>query len=826
MAKKASEKSTEEIGEVKPLNISEEMRDSYISYAMSVIVSRALPDVRDGLKPVQRRILYAMHQMGLNPGSSFRKSATVVGYTLGNYHPHGDQAAYATMVRMAQDFSLRYPLVKPQGNFGSIDGDPPAAQRYTEAKLSKVGALMLEDIEKETVDFSENFDGTKMEPDVLPSPLPQLLLNGCMGIAVGMATKIPPHNLGEVCDGLIYLIDNPDKATTEDLSQFIKGPDFPTGGVIYNKDQIIEAYSQGRGPVLIRGRAEIVEGKNRSRIVISEIPFEVNKPKLLMQIAKLVQSDKLKGISDIRDESGQEGVRIVLELKRGVTPRRILNFLYKKTYLQSTFHLNMVALEAGIQPKRMSLVDILSAFVAHRREVVRRRTKYDKEKAEARAHILEGFEKALATIDDVIETIKASKDRAEAQKNLMEKFELSEAQADAILNMRLSSLARMEREKIENELKDKKNIIKELTAILENPKRIDEVIKEELEEIKEKYGDKRKTKVFAKKADEITPDDLIPDEEVVVALTQKGKIKRMKSSLYRVQKRGGKGVIGAKTKEEDRVEHLVFANTHDFLYLFTDSGKVFKSQVYEVPAAKRTAKGTTVMNFIQMSSDEKVLALLPLSKEQEQEKDAFFMMATKNGRVKKTEIGEYENVRRGGLIAINLKEGDELQEARVCKKGQEVLLVSKKGKAIRFKQEDVRPMGRGAMGVKGMDLDKGDEVVAMGVAESSKKNKEEGELLSITENGYGKRTVLSEYRAQKRGGKGVKTAQLTKKTGDIIDAKILSGEEEYLISISAKGQVIKSRIEEISQMGRSTQGVKVMDLSKKDTVASISVVDE
>ncbi len=818
MAKNKEEKET--IGKVKPLSISEEMKDSYISYAMSVIVSRALPDVRDGLKPVQRRILFAMHKMGLTPGSGFRKSATVVGHTLGNYHPHGDQAAYDAMVRMAQDFSLRYPLVKPQGNFGSIDGDPPAAQRYTEAKLSSLGALMLEDIEKETVDFSENFDGTKTEPDVLPSPVPQMLLNGCIGIAVGMATKIPPHNLSEVCDAAIHLIDNP-KSNTEDLLQFIKGPDFPTGGVIYDREQIVESYSQGRGPVLVRGRAEIVEGAQRARVVVSEIPFGVNKPKLLMQIARLVQEEKLKRVKDIRDESGQEGVRIVLDLKRGAAPGRVLNFLYKRTYLQSTFHLNMVALEGGIQPKRMSLSDILSSFVEHRREVVTRRIKYDKEKAEARAHILEGFEKAMADIDEVIKTIKASKDRADAQKNLVKKFKLTDIQAEAILNMRLSSLARMEREKIEQELKEKRALIKKLTAILGDPKKIDKVIKEELEDIKEEYGDKRKTKVFAKKADEITPDDLIPDEEVVVALTQKGMIKRMNASAYRVQRRGGKGVIGAKTKEEDQVEHLVFANTHDWLYFFTDSGKVFKSQVYEVPAGKRTAKGANVMNFIQISSDEKILALLPLDKEQEKNKDAFFIMATQKGRVKKTEINEYKNVRRDGLIAINLKKGDLLKEVRVCEKKKEIVLVSRKGKAIRFQQKDVRAMGRTAMGVKGMDLSSKDSLVAMGVVSSDKE-----ELLTITENGYGKRTALSEYRVQKRSGKGIKTAHLTKKTGDIVEAKVLGEEEKYLISISAKGQIIKSKINEISKMGRSTQGVKVMELDKGDKIASVSIVDK
>lgn len=815
MAKKKKEKNkNENIGIIKPLSITEEMRESYISYAMSVIVSRALPDVRDGLKPVQRRILYAMHKMGLSPGGGFRKSATVVGFTLGNFHPHGDQAAYAAMVRMAQDFNLRYPLVHPQGNFGSIDGDSPAAPRYTEVKLSKLGGLMLEDIGKDTVDLVDNFDGTTKEPSVLPSPAPQLLLNGSLGIAVGMATKIPTHNLEEVCDATIYVLDHP-KANTEKLMEFIKGPDFPTGGVVYDREAIIEAYSHGRGGILVRGRAEIVEGREGASIVVSEIPFGVQKSSLLMKIALLVKSGSLDKIRDIRDESDQQGLRIVIDLKRGAYPNRILNLLYKKTRLQEKFHLNLVALEDGIQPKRMSLAEIIQNFVAHRKEVVRRRIVFDKARAGERVHILEGFAKALDNIDAVIKTIKSSKDREAAKKNLMKKFKLSDLQAEAILNMRLSSLAKMERKKILDELKEKKALIKKLMAILKDPEKLKKLLKKELIEIKENFGEGRRTKVFAKKVDEISLEDLVPEEESVVALTREGRIKRIEPSAYRVQRRGGKGVIGAKTKEEDVMEHLVFANTHDNLLFFTDSGKVFKTKVYEVPSAQRTAKGTNLMNFLQISSEERILALFPLSNK-EKEKKPYLVMATEKGIVKKTELKEFEGVRRSGLIAITLKKGDLLCDVSKCEKGDDLLLISKEGKAIRFSQKGVRNMGRTAMGVKGMRLSKKDRVVAMEVVSSKK-----AELLIITEGGYGKRTAVSEYRRQKRAGGGVKTARLNKKTGKIVAARILTGQEELII-ISRKGQVIRTKVKDVSKMGRVTQGVIVMNLNEGDEVASIS----
>lgn len=807
-------KQQKNVGEVKNLEIVDEMKDSYLNYAMSVIVARALPDVRDGLKPVQRRILYAMHEMGLKSEGRFRKSATVVGAVLGSYHPHGDQATYGSMARMAQDFSLRYPLIKPQGNFGSLDGDPPASMRYTEAKLSKIGEIMLRDIKKETVDFVDNYDGTKKEPKVLPSPLPQLLLNGCLGIAVGMATKVPPHNLAELCDAIIYLIDNP-KANTKDLFKFIKGPDFPTGGVIYDREGIIEAYSQGQGPILVRGRAEIVEQRGGFQIVISEIPFGVQKPKLLEQIAKLVLEQKLKKIKDIRDESAKEGVRIVLDLKKGAYPKRVLNLLYKKTFLQTTFHLNSIALIGGIQPKVLSVLEILQEFLSHRKDVIIKRTRFDRNRAEERAHILEGFDRALKNIDAVIETIKASKDKDTAQKDLIKKFKLTEIQADAILNMKLSSLAKMERKKIVDELREIKALIKELTAILKSPKKVKDIIKKELRDYKEQFGDERKTKVFVKKADEISPEDLIPEEEVVITLTKKGLIKRLKPSVYKVQRRGGKGIIGAKTKEEDIIEHLVFVNTRDSLLFFTDSGKVFKTQAYEVPAADRTATGKSVMNFLQISSEEKVLTFMPLSRKKKKGK-SYFVMATKEGMVKKVKTSDFGKVRRTGLTAINLKKNDLLVDVRECAEKDQVILISRKGKLIRFKERDVRTMGRTAMGVKGIKLDKNDAVITMEVVGANK-----GQLLIVSENGYGKRTRLSEYRIQKRAGKGIKTAQVTGKTGDLAAAKVLDGLEKDLILISQNAQVIRVKISSISKMGRVTQGVKVIKLGKGDKVASI-----
>jgi len=824
---KNPEKEKNKISQVYSREITEEMRESYINYAMSVIVSRALPDIRDGLKPVHRRILYTMYEDGLRHNAKFRKSATVVGACLGRYHPHGDQAVYDALVRMAQDFSLRYPLIEGQGNFGSIDGDPPAAQRYTECRLSKVGEKMLEDIEKDTVDFLPNYDGTRKEPALLPSPLPQLLLNGCLGIAVGMATNIPPHNLSEVCDALIYLIDHP-KATTKELFQFIKGPDFPTGGEIFNEKEIIQAYSQGKGSIVVRGKAEIVTTKKGKReIVISEIPYQLQKSKLVKDLAYLVQKKKIKGIKDIRDESDKEGMRIVVELKKGVNPKKVLNRLYKFTELQTKFHLNMIALVDGIQPKTLSLPDILDYFILHRKEVVKRRTKYELKKTKERAHILEGLKKCLSKIDEVIATIKKSADRADAKKNLIKKFKLTSPQAEAILETKLSALARLERKKIEEELKELKKRIKEFESILKSKKKIKEVIKKELKNLKETFGDERKTKVNPGKVKDFTLEDLIPQERTFITLTSGGYIKRSRPSVFKSQRRGGKGILGMKTIGEDIVEHFLAVNTHDSLLFFTDSGKVFSLPAYEIPEGVRIAKGRGITNFLEVSPQEKILSIFALKKEKEKFKENnYLVQVTKDGIIKKTEISKFENIRRSGLKAISLKKGDILRKVRETSGSDEILLITKKGYSIRFSEKEIRPMGRVARGVKGIRLKKGDEVVGMEIIKpqksktKSQKLKRKKELLVVTELGYGKRTDLKEYRAQKKGGTGIKTANITPKTGDIVDARILTNEKE-LIVISQKGQVIRTKISQISKLSRITQGVKIMKLVPGDKVASI-----
>jgi DNA gyrase subunit A len=814
------------IGQVKPREITEEMQESYINYAMSVIVSRALPDVRDGLKPVHRRILYTMMEEGLRHNSKFRKSATVVGSCLGRYHPHGDQAVYDSMVRMAQDFSLRYPLIEGQGNFGSIDNDPAAAMRYTECRLSKVGEETLKDIDKDTVDFVDNFDGTRKEPQVLPSPIPQLLLNGSLGIAVGMATNIPTHNLSEVCDALIYLIDNP-KADTEELFKFVQGPDFPTGGVIYDQKGIIQAYSQGKGPIVTRAKAEIMEQEKtgKQRIVITEIPFQVQKSTLVEQFASLVQEKKVEGIKDIRDESDKEGLRIVIELSRDAYPQKILNRLYKFTDLQKTFHLNMLALVDGIQPRVLNLVELLSYFISHRREVVTRRTKYELERAKERAHILEGLHKCLANIDEVIRTIKNSANREEAEKNLMKRFRLTSIQANAILETKLSALAKLERKKIEDELKELKARIKELTEILKSPQRIKGVIKKELKEIKDNFGDERRTKVNAQKIGEIAEEDLIPQEETIITLTQGGYIKRINPKTYKLQKRGGKGMLGMKTLQDDTVEHFLSAQTHDSLLFFTDSGKVFRTQVYEIPEGQRVARGRGLLNFLEISPQDKILCLRTLSKKDEEEGVKYLVMATKNGIIKKTPLEDFDNIRKSGLIAISLKKGDELKNVQKTTGQDEIILVTRKGQAVRFREKDLRSMGRMASGIKGIRLKKGDEVVAVDVIRAQDpKAKAASHLLVVTENGFGKRTDLKEYKTQGRGGSGIKTANNTPKTGNLVAAKVLTGEEEDLIVISEKGQVIRSKISQIAKLSRSTQGVRLMKLEPGDKIASTTCV--
>ncbi|MFH1956311.1 MAG: DNA gyrase subunit A, partial [Patescibacteria group bacterium] len=765
-------------GNVKQREIVQEMKESYIDYAMSVIVARALPDVRDGLKPVHRKILYAMNELGLGASAKFRKSAAVTGDVLAKYHPHGDVAVYDSMVRMAQDFNLRYTMINGQGNWGSIDGDRAAAMRYTECKLTKIGELMLQDIERDTVNFVDNYDGTRKEPAVLPSPLPQLLLNGTLGIAVGMATNIPPHNLTEVLDATIYILDHP-KAETGDLFQFVQGPDFPTGGIIYDQKEIISAYSQGKGSILMRGKADVVERKDGSeKIVITEIPYQVLKSTLVEQMAELVSGKKIEGIKDIRDLSDREGMRIVIDVKRGYQPQRILNRLYKFTNLQKTFHLNLLALVDGIQPEILSLSDVLKYFIEHRKEVITRRTKFDLEKAKERAHILEGLMIALKNIDEVIKTIKKSADRDEAKANLIKKFKLSERQAVAILEMRLQTLAGMERKKIEDELKEILEKIKELISILKSPEKLKAIVKKEFQDLREKYGDQRKTKVIKGKLGEITEVDLVPLEETMVTLTTGGYIKRINPATYKIQKRGGKGIMGMKTMGEDIVEHFLCASTHDNLMFFTDSGKVFQTQVYEIPEGTRVARGRGLLNFLELSTEEKVLSLVPIEKsslakasngKEEESKYKYLMMVSKNGRIKKTLLKEFENVRKSGIIAIKLEKGDLLKKVVKTTGEDDVMLVTKNGISIRFKEKDIRPMGRSAAGVRGVNLKKGDEVIGMDIIEmqnakskmendpdsaedsrqsrSNEKSKNEKKyLLVVMENGHGKRTDVLQYK--------------------------------------------------------------------------------
>jgi len=811
-----------------------ELKESYIDYAMSVIVARALPDVRDGFKPVHRKILFAMNELGLGASAKFRKSAAVTGDVLAKYHPHGDVAVYESMVRMAQDFSMRYPLINGQGNWGSIDGDGAAAMRYTECKLTKIGEMMLQDIERDTVNFTDNYDGTRQEPTVLPSPVPQLLLNGSLGIAVGMATNIPPHNLTEVLDASIHVLDHP-KAETEDLFQFIQGPDFPTGGIIYDRKEIIAAYSQGKGAIVVQGKADVVEKKDGSeQIVITEIPYQVLKSTLVEDLANLVTEKKVEGIKDIRDLSDREGMRIVIDVKKGFQPQRILNRLYKFTNLQKTFHLNLLALVDGIQPEILSLADVLTYFIKHRQEVVTRRTKFDLEKAKERAHILEGLMIALNNIDAVIQTIKKSADREEAKENLIKKFKLTERQAVAILEMRLQTLAGLERKKIEDELKAILEQIKELLAILKSPEKLKAIIKKELLEMKEKFGDQRRTKVVKGKLGEITEVDLVPLEETIVTLTTGGYIKRINPETYKIQKRGGKGIMGMKTMQDDIVEHFLTASTHDNLMFFTDSGKVFQTQVYEIPEGTRVARGRGLLNFLELSTEEKVLSLVPMpvlapgAKENVEKKEKFLVMITKNGRIKKTELSEFENVRKSGIIAIKLEKGDALKKVVKTTGEDDLILATKNGISIRFKEKDIRPMGRGAAGVKGIHLKKGDEIIGMDVVEKNppidaKTNKPAKQyLLIVMENGYGKRTDINQYKVQGRGGSGIKTANITSKTGGIVMSTVLEDgvDEEDLIVISRKGQVIRTSVKSISLLGRATQGVRIMRLDEGDKVAS------
>lgn len=828
MTKKSPEvQPIKKFDQVRDRNISEEMRESYLDYAMSVIVSRALPDVRDGMKPVHRRILYAMWDIGLKANAKFRKSATVVGEVLGKYHPHGDQAVYDSMVRMAQDFAMRYELVNGQGNFGSMDGDGAAAMRYTEAKLTGMAEEMMFDLEKNTVDWKPNFDGSQKEPAVLPAKLPNLLLNGTLGIAVGMATSIPPHNLTELINGITHLIDNP-TATSEDLTEFIQGPDFPTGGIIYNVADIKEAYNTGKGGVVCRAKTEIVENKNGSFVIIvKEIPYSVNKATLLEKIADLVKDKKIEGIKDLRDESNKDGVRIVIELKKEAFPKKILNQLFNHTQLQTTFHFNMLALiENGIQPRILNLKSILEEYIAHRQEVVTRRTQFELDKAKDRAHILEGLMLALTKIDAVIKTIKESKDRETAKLNLIKKFKLSERQANAILEMKLSQLANLERMKIETEFKDKQKLIKELTDILKSPKKILEIIKTEILEIKAKFGDERRTQIVKSAVDKFSQEDLIPDEPAIIVVTQSGYIKRLPPDTFKTQSRGGKGVMGLTTKEEDVVEHLISTTTHKDLLFFTTKGRAFELKAYEIPIASRTAKGQSIVNFLQLSPEEKISAILQL----DGANDKYIAMVTAHGTIKKCELEAFKNIRRSGLIAIKLKAEDSLRWVKTLSDKDEIILISQHGKSIRFRETDVRAMGRTASGVRGINLKKNDQVIGMNVITVAEQ-KAGVNVLVVSENGSGKMTKIKEYRLQSRGGSGIKTANITSKTGSLVWSTILNPDRlpetcsGDLLIISDKGQVIRLPLKSVPVTGRDTQGVRLMRFKESaDHVASVTLV--
>lgn len=804
---------------VEEREITEELRESYLSYAMSVIVSRALPDVRDGLKPVQRRILWAMWDAGQTASSKFKKSANVVGEVLGKYHPHGDMAVYDAIARMTQDFSLRYPLILGQGNWGSIDGDAQAAMRYTECKLSRLSEELLEDIEKDTVEWLPNYDNSRKEPGYVPAKLPNLVLNGTVGIAVGMATSIPPHHLGEVANGIIHLIDHPD-ATVRDLMEFIPGPDFPTGGVIYDKKAIESAYATGRGPVTMRGLAHIEEKKNGHEIVITEIPYQVNKSTLVTRIAELVTEKRIEGIRDIRDESAREGIRIVIDLKSDAAPQKILNRLYQYTELQKNFSFNMLALQDGIQPEILSLKDLLVAYIAHRKIMVRRRIEFNLRKAEERAHILMGLVKALHDIDAVINTIKKSKNREDAAVNLKKKFAFTDIQANAILEMRLSTLAALERERLESELKEKHALIKELQLILKSPKKMQDIIKSELKDIKEKFAGERRTKIVPGGLTEFREEDLIKNEETIVVLTRDGYVKQMPPAQFRIQKRGGKGLIGFELKEEDAVERFIGAETHDNILFFAEKGKVFQTKVYEIPVASRTAKGKSIHNYLELPGSERVVAMVAYSlNEKKKDNNKYLVMATKEGIIKKTSVNDFKNVRRNGLVALKLKAGDALMWVKTSSGSDEVLLSSQGGQAIRFKEKDIRPMGRGASGVKAMRLKKGDLLAGIDII---RKTDAAARILTVTAKGFAKQTPLKEYKTQKRGGGGIKTGKVSEKSGAVIATRIVDESVEEIIAFSKKGQAIRIPLKDIRVASRATQGVRIMNLEKGDELAGIA----
>lgn len=801
--------------------IASEMETAYLDYAMSVITQRALPDVRDGLKPVHRRILYSMRLNGLTSSAKFRKSATVVGDVLGSLHPHGDASVYEAMVKLAQPFSTRYPLVLGQGNFGSIDGDSAAAYRYTEAKMSKLAEELLRDLEKDTVDWRPNFDGTKKEPIVLPAAVPNLLLLGSLGIAVGMATNIPPHNLRELAGAVAHLIDNPE-ASTDDLLKFVKGPDFPVGAIAFNQKDIAHAYANGKGGVTVRGEAEIVEDKRGAfSIIITSIPYRVNKAELQVKIADLVRDKKIEGIRDMRDESTSD-IRIVIELKSGAQPQTVLNKLYKHTQLEDTFHYNMVALVDGI-PQTLSLKAILQEYIKHRSEVIRRRTAYDLSKAQDREHILLGLKKALDHIDKIIKLIRAAKDVPTAHAALMKEFKFSAVQAQAILDMRLQKLAGLERKKIEEELAALQKLIKELEAILKSKARMMKIVKDDLLEVAEKFGDERRTKIVKGGVKQLSQEDLVPDDESVLVLTQGGYVKRTNPEEYRTQKRGGVGVVDLNTKEEDVVTTLLTTSAHSDLLFFTDKGKVYQSKMYEIPEGRRATKGKSIMNFLSMSQEETITSVLAVRKD-EWAGEWGLMMFTKHGVVKKSDASAFKDVRRSGLIAITLKDDDSLIAAKFVGKGDELSLVTLDGQAIRFKESDVREMGRTAAGVTAMKLGKNDVVVSADVIKKGDKN---NEILIVTEHGYGKATPTKEYKVQKRGGSGIKTAKVTAKTGVIVCGIVLKQDEREdgeLVIMSKKGQVIKLPLKDVPTLGRQTQGVRVMKMREGDAIASVVFV--
>ncbi len=798
--------------------ITADMEESYLSYAMSVIVSRALPDVRDGLKPVHRRILYAMHENGLRPSAKYRKSANVVGAVLGKYHPHGDSAVYMSMVRMAQEFSLRYPLIDGQGNFGSIDGDNPAAMRYTEAKMAKIAEPMLADIEKETVDFRPNYDATASEPVVLPSMVPQLLLNGTMGIAVGMATNIPPHNLNETIDATVHLLKN-SESTIDDLLTFIKGPDFPTAGEIYDGGAIKEMYTSGRGGIMMRAKAQIEEYKGgKNAIIVTEIPYQVNKADLIIKIADLVRDKKILGISDLRDESNREGIRIVIELKRDAYPKKTLNKLFKLTTLQKSFNLNMIALVDGIHPRLLNLKEVLQYFLDHRFEVVRRRTEYELKVAKARAHILEGLKIALDNIDAVIATIKKSETKEIASEALQKQFGLSELQAKAILEMRLQTLAGLERKKIEDELAEKMALIIELEGILADRKKQSKIIEQELLDAKKTFGDERRTKVYPNALGEFSAKDTIPDEEMIVVLTEQNYVKRLNPSVFRAQRRGGVGVVGAKTKDEDIIAKARYGSNHNELLFFTSRGRVFQLPMYEIPEASRIAKGTPIVNLLQLQPEEKVTEILNLSRSE----GKYIFMCSTGGTIKKTDLEQFKNVRRSGLIACGLREGELLQWTKMSTGEDQVFIVTREGKSIRFNEKDVRPMGRSAAGVRGIKLAKGDEVVEMDLLKD-----EDAKLLVVMQNGLGKMSKVNLYRAQGRGGTGIKVANITPKTGKVAGARVVeSGDKSDLLLVTKQGQTLRTPLDTVKTAGRSTQGVILMRPSGGDLISSISLIED